>query len=167
MWSVGRGFGPAAELPLGAELPKVHVSQNSCPSGRVSNDQATKSTSPNPKVVVRSPSSESLLFQRILVAAAFAFHIIGDSPSGTGRSELTSARTTFLGRPAASGTRAKRSSGTWTSAATRGNTFLTSYMTDRKHTYAPLDGEINSLAKGERYESRRLELLEPLAHRRH
>ncbi len=97
-----------------------------------------------PKVVVRAILGV-LLFAN-LVAAAFAFHIIGDSPSELD-AQLTSARTTFRAAQQHLN-KSKTIIRNMDVSRDQGNTFLTSYMTDRKHTYAPLDGEINSLAKG-------------------
>jgi Tfp pilus assembly protein PilO len=95
-----------------------------------------------PKVLVRSILG--LLLFANLIAAAFAFHLIGDTPADLD-AELTADRTGFRAAQQRLN-KSKSLTGNMTTSREQGDKFLTSYMTTRRHTYSAIDGEINTLA---------------------
>lgn len=95
-----------------------------------------------PKVLVRSILG--LLLFANLIAAAFAFHLIGDTPTDLD-AELTADRTSFRAAQQRLN-KSKSLTGNMTTSREQGDKFLASYMTTRRHTYSAIDGEINTLA---------------------
>jgi hypothetical protein len=96
-----------------------------------------------PKSLVRA--GLGLLLSLNLIAAVFAFHLIGDSPADLD-AQLNTARTAFR----AAQTRLNKSktlTGNMERSRDQGDKFLASYMTSRRHTFSTIDGEINSLAQ--------------------
>src|SRR3954464_6375413 len=90
-----------------------------------------------PKILVRAVLG-ALLFAN-LVAAAFAFHIVGDSPAEL-EAELNADRTSFR----AAQQRLNKSKAlvrNMTTSREQGQQFLASYMASRKHYNSTIDGE--------------------------
>jgi type IV pilus assembly protein PilO len=100
----------------------------------------------DPRILVRV--GLGLLLAANLVVAAFAFHVIGSSPQALDQ-DLTSARIQLR----AAQQRLNRSRmlvSKVDKGKTESETFLASYMTDRRHTYSTIINEITqaSLAAG-------------------
>jgi hypothetical protein len=96
-----------------------------------------------PKTQVRA--GLGVLLVANLIAAVFAFHLIGDSPADLD-AQLTAAQTSFRGaQQHLNKTRALIHN--MEVSRNQGGKFLASYMTSRKHTYSALDGELNKLAE--------------------
>jgi Tfp pilus assembly protein PilO len=96
-----------------------------------------------PKVLVRG--ALGLLFFANIVAAVFAFHLIGDSPAELD-AQLSSARAGF--RAAQQRLKTSRSLiDNMEYSKGQGDQFLASYMTSRRHTYSTIDTEMNKLAE--------------------
>jgi hypothetical protein len=95
-----------------------------------------------PKTQVRVGLGVLLLAN--LVAAVFAFHLIGDSPADL-EAQLTSAQSSFRGAQQHLN-KSKTLLQNMQVGRAQGGKFLASYMTSRKHTYSELDGELNKLA---------------------
>jgi Tfp pilus assembly protein PilO len=96
-----------------------------------------------PQVLVRAVLGTLLAAN--LVMAAFAFHLIGDSPSDLD-AQLASVRSAFR----AAQERLNHSRAlvhNMDLSRKQGTQFEVSYMTSRRHTFGPLDAEINRLAK--------------------
>jgi type IV pilus assembly protein PilO len=92
----------------------------------------------DPRILVRA--GLGLLLVANLVVAAFAFHVIGSSPQALDQ-ELTSARIELR----AAQQRLNRSRmlvGKVDKGKSESETFLASYMTDRRHTYSTIINEI-------------------------
>ena len=96
-----------------------------------------------PKFLVRA--GLGLLLLANLVAATLAFHLIGESPADLD-AELTAARANFSAAQQRLN-KSKMLTGNMERSRTQGDSFLASYMTNRKHTFSVLDGEINKLAE--------------------
>ncbi len=97
----------------------------------------------DPKVLVRI--GLGLLLVVNLVAAAFAFHVVGPSPESLDQS-LISARQSLI----ASQTRLNRSrslAGRVSQGKEEGSSFLASYLTTRRHTYSTIISEITKTAQ--------------------
>ncbi len=95
-----------------------------------------------PQVLVRAALGVLLLAN--LVAAVFAFHLIGDSPAEV-NAQLTAIQNTMRSSQQHLN-RSRTLTGNMNKSREEGNTFLASYLTSRKHTYSTIDGEINKLA---------------------
>jgi Tfp pilus assembly protein PilO len=96
-----------------------------------------------PQVLVRAVLG--VLLAANLVVAAFAFHLVGDSPSGLD-TQLATLRTAF--RSAQQHLNKSRSLvRNMDVGRDQGNKFEVSYMTSRRQTFGPLDAEINHLAQ--------------------
>ncbi len=96
-----------------------------------------------PQVLVRA--ALGVLLAANLVVAAFAFHLVGESPNDLD-AQLASLRSTF--RSAQQRLNKSRSLvRNMDIGRDQGNKFEVSYMTPRRHTFGPLDDEINRLAK--------------------
>lgn len=96
-----------------------------------------------PQVMVRA--ALGVLLAANLVVAAFAFHLVGESPSDLD-AQLASLRSTFR----SSQQRLNKSRSLVRNmdiGRDQGNKFEVSYMTPRRHTFGPLDEELNRLAK--------------------
>jgi hypothetical protein len=96
-----------------------------------------------PKTLVRA--ALGLLLLANLVAAVFAFHLIGESP-GDLDARLSTAQAGFR----AARQRLDKSKTLIRNmelSREQGDTFLTAYMTSRKHTYSTIDTEMNKLAE--------------------
>jgi Tfp pilus assembly protein PilO len=96
-----------------------------------------------PKTQVRA--GLGILLAANLIAAVFAFHLIGDSPADLD-AQLTSAQSSFRGAQQHLN-KTKALIHNMEVSRSQGNKFLASYMTPRKHTYSALDGELNKLAE--------------------
>lgn len=97
----------------------------------------------DPKVLVRI--GLGLLLAANLAAAAFAFHLVGPSPEGIDQ-DLAAARLRLL----ATKTRLDRSrslAGRVDKGKQEGASFLTTYLTTRRHTYSTIISEITETAK--------------------
>ena len=96
-----------------------------------------------PQVLVRA--ALGLLLAANLVVAAFAFHLVGESPNDLD-AQLASLRSTF--RSAQQHLNKSRSLvRNMDIGRDQGNKFEVSYMTPRRHTFGPLDDELKRLAK--------------------
>jgi type IV pilus assembly protein PilO len=96
-----------------------------------------------PKVLVRAVIGALLAAN--LVVAAFAFHLVGDSPADLD-AQLASLRSTF--RSAQQRLNKSRALvRNMDTSREQGNKFEVSYMTSRRRTFGPLDAEINHLAQ--------------------
>src|SRR3569833_917129 len=96
-----------------------------------------------PQVVVRAVLGALLAAN--LVVAAFAFHLVGESPNDLD-AQLASLRSTF--RSAQQQKNKSRSLvRNMDIGREQGDKFEVSYMTPRRHTFGPLDDEINRVAK--------------------
>jgi Tfp pilus assembly protein PilO len=95
-----------------------------------------------PKVLVRA--GLGLLLFANLVAAVFAFHLLGDSPSDVD-AQLAAFRSNLRGAQLRLN-RSRALTGNMDKSREQGDKFLAYYMTTRKHTYSTIDGEINQLA---------------------
>ena len=96
-----------------------------------------------PKTQVRA--GLGLLLTANLIAAVFAFHLIGDSPADLD-AQLTAAQTAF--RSARQHlNKSKTLIHNMELSRSQGDKFLASYMTSRKHTFSALDSELNKLAE--------------------
>ena len=96
-----------------------------------------------PQVMVRA--ALGVLLAANLVVAAFAFHLVGESPNDLD-AQLASLRSTFR----SSQQRLNKSSSLVRNmdiGRDQGNKFEVSNMLPRRHTFGPLDEEINRLAK--------------------
>lgn len=96
-----------------------------------------------PQVLVRA--ALGVLLAANLVVAAFAFHLVGESPSDLD-AQLASLRSTFRSAQV----RLNKSRALVRNmdiGRDQGNKFEVSYMTPRRHTFGPLDDELNRLAK--------------------
>lgn len=94
---------------------------------------------------VRVRIALALLLVANLVAAVFAFHLVGESPAAAD-AELGALRAQFR----AAGVRLNRSrtlAANMDQGRAEGDKFLASYMTTRRHTFSTIIGEINGLAK--------------------
>jgi hypothetical protein len=96
-----------------------------------------------PKVLVRA--GLGLLLLANLVAAAFAFHLIGDSPADLDV-QLTNARAN-LGNKQMLLKRSKALIANMQLSRGEGDKFLTDYLTTRKVYYSTIGREINKLAE--------------------
>jgi hypothetical protein len=96
-----------------------------------------------PKFLVRAGLAVLLLAN--LVAAAFAFHLVGDTPAELD-SQLVAARTALRAAQARLN-RSKILTANMDKSREQGDKFLESYMTSRRHTFSTIIGEINLLAK--------------------
>lgn len=96
-----------------------------------------------PKTLVRAGLGILLLTN--LVAALFAFHLVGDSPADLD-AQLTAAQTAFRGAQQHLN-KSKTLIHNMELSRQQGDKFLASYMTNRKHTYSALDSELNKLAE--------------------
>lgn len=97
----------------------------------------------DPKVLVRA--GVGLLLLANLVAAAFAFHLVGPSPEGVNQA-VVSTRLQLL----AAKTRLDRSkilADRVSKGKDEGSSFLTTYLTTRRHTYSTIISEITETAK--------------------
>lgn len=106
----------------------------------------TKSSNLNfrePQVLVRLILGVLLVAN--LIVAAFAFHLIGDSPAELD-AQLNSARATLRAAQQRLN-RSKSLTRNMDLSREQGNKFLVSYTTPRRHTYAPIDTELNHLAQ--------------------
>jgi hypothetical protein len=95
-----------------------------------------------PKVLVRG--ALGVLLAANIVAAVFAFHLLGDSPAAL-EEQLSSAQAGFR----AAQQRLNQSKSlirNMEMSRGEGDKFLASYMTTRKHTYSTIDTELNKLA---------------------
>jgi Tfp pilus assembly protein PilO len=96
-----------------------------------------------PQVLVRA--ALGVLLAANLVVAAFAFHLVGESPNDLD-AQLASLRSTYR----SSQQRLNKSRSLVRNmdiGRDQGNKFEVSYMTPRRHTFGPLDDELNRLAK--------------------
>ncbi|HEY4084311.1 MAG TPA: GspMb/PilO family protein [Bryobacteraceae bacterium] len=96
-----------------------------------------------PQVLVRA--ALGVLLAANLVVAAFAFHLVGESPNDLD-AQLASLRSTFR----SSQQHLNKSRGLVRNmdiGRDQGNKFEVSYMTPRRHTFGPLDEELNRIAK--------------------
>jgi len=96
-----------------------------------------------PQVLVRAVLGALLAAN--LVVAAFAFHLVGESPNDLD-AQLASLRSTFR----SSQQRLNKSSSLVRNmdiGRDQGNKFEVSYMTSRRQTFGPLDAEVNHLAQ--------------------
>lgn len=97
-----------------------------------------------PKVLVRAGLGALLLAN--LIVAAFAFHLIGDSPAdldaqlATAQSNLRATQQRL--------NRSKTLMGNMEQSGMQGQKFLATYMTNRRVTYSTIGSEINKLAQG-------------------
>ena len=96
-----------------------------------------------PKTLVRAGLGVLLLAN--LIVAVFAFHLIGDSPADL-NAQLTSAQSSFRGAQQHLN-KSKALLQNMELGRAQGGKFLASYMTNRRHTYSALDGELNKLAE--------------------
>jgi Tfp pilus assembly protein PilO len=96
-----------------------------------------------PQVLVRSILGV-LLFAN-LVAAAFAFHLVGESPADLD-AELAADRSSFRAAQQRLN-KSKSLTKNMNLSREQGENFLTSYMTTRRHTFSTIDSEINSVAQ--------------------
>jgi len=96
-----------------------------------------------PKTQVRA--GLGILLVANLIAALFAFHVIGDSPADLD-AQLTAAQTSFRGAEQHLN-KSKTLSHNMELSRQQGGTFLASYMTPRKHTFSALSTELNRLAQ--------------------
>jgi Tfp pilus assembly protein PilO len=96
-----------------------------------------------PQMLVRA--ALGVLLAANLVVAAFAFHLVGESPAELD-AQLTTLRSAFR-----SAQQHLNQSRTLVSnmdvGREQGQKFEVSYMTPRRHTFGPLDGELNRLAQ--------------------
>lgn len=96
-----------------------------------------------PQVLVRAVLGTLLAAN--LVVAAFAFHLVGESPADLD-AQLAGLRSAF--RSAQQRLNKSRALvRNMDVGRDQGNKFEVSYMTPRRHTYGPLDEEINRLSK--------------------
>ena len=98
----------------------------------------------DPKVLVGAALGALLVAN--LVVAAFAFHLIGESPADLD-GQLAAARTNFRAAQQRLG-KSKTLIGNMEQGRTEGQKFLASYMTNRRVTYSTIGLEINKLAQG-------------------
>lgn len=97
-----------------------------------------------PKVLVRAGLGVLLLAN--LIVAAFAFHLIGDSPAdldaqlATAQSNLRATQQRLM--------RSKTLIGNMEQSGVQGRQFLASYMTNRRVTFSTIGSEVNKLAQG-------------------
>jgi Tfp pilus assembly protein PilO len=96
-----------------------------------------------PQVLVRAVLGTLLVAN--LVVAAFAFHLVGDSP-GDLENELAAARSTFRAAQQRL-IRTRSLVRNMDVGRNQGSKFEVSYMTTRRQTFGPLDAEINRLAR--------------------
>jgi type IV pilus assembly protein PilO len=96
-----------------------------------------------PKTLVRAGLGVLLLAN--LVAAVFAFHLIGDSPADLD-ARLTAAQTGFRAAQQHLN-KSKTLIRNMELSRDQGGRFLASYMTSRRHTYSALGSELNKLAE--------------------
>jgi hypothetical protein len=97
-----------------------------------------------PKVLVRA--ALGVLLVANLVVAAFAFHLIGDSPADLD-AQLAAARTNFRAAQQRLN-KSKNLIGNMEQGRAEGANFLATYMTNRRVTYSTIGSEINKLAQG-------------------
>lgn len=103
-----------------------------------------------PLAVLREPKNLvraglGILLIANLVAASFAFHIVGTSPEAV-NAELIAA-TSRLQADQARLSRSRLLTANIDKGRSQSETFLASYMTGRRHTYSTIIGEITDLAK--------------------
>jgi len=96
-----------------------------------------------PQVLVRAVLGALLVAN--LVMAALAFHLVGDSPSDLD-AQLASLRSAFRSAEQRLG-KSRALVRNMDVGRDQGSKFEASYMTPRRHTFGPLDAEINQLAK--------------------
>jgi len=96
-----------------------------------------------PTVLVRG--ALGLLFFANLLAAVFAFHLIGDSPADLD-TQLSSARQSFQAARQRLDD-SKKLIGNMELSRGEGDKFLAASMTSRKRTYSTIDTEMNKLAE--------------------
>jgi type IV pilus assembly protein PilO len=96
----------------------------------------------DPQVLVRA--GLGVLLAANLVAAAFAFHIVGSSPEALDQ-DLTTARLE-LGSARQRLNQSRTLVGKVDKGKSEGETFLASYMTDRRHTYSTIISELTDTA---------------------
>lgn len=96
-----------------------------------------------PKFLVRA--GLGVLLAANLVAAVFAFHLVGASPQSI-NDELNAARLRLLAAQTKL-SRSKMLAGRIDKGRDEGSSFLSSYVTGRRHTYSTIIGEITELAK--------------------
>jgi|SRR6185312_1796777 len=96
-----------------------------------------------PQVVVRAVLGTLLAAN--LVVAAFAFHLVGDSPSGLD-AQLATVRSAFRSAQQHL-TRSRALVHNMDVGRDQGDKFEASYMTSRRQTFGPLDAEINHLSQ--------------------
>ena len=97
----------------------------------------------DPKLLVRA--GLGVLLAANLVAAVFAFHLVGPSPQSI-NDELNAARLRLLAAQTKL-SRSKKLAGRIDKGRDEGTSFLSSYVTSRRHTYSTVIGEITELAK--------------------
>ena len=96
-----------------------------------------------PQVLVRAVIGALLVAN--LVVAAFAFHLVGDSPSDLD-AQLASLRSTFRSTQQHLD-KSRALVRNMDTGREQGNKFEVSYMTTRRQTFGPLDAELNHLAQ--------------------
>ena len=96
-----------------------------------------------PKVLVRA--ALGILLTANLIAAAFAFHLIGDSPEALSRQVATALSTKQLAQ--AKLNRSRTLTGNVDRGKNEGERFLASYMTPRRYTFSTIIGEMNDASK--------------------
>jgi hypothetical protein len=96
-----------------------------------------------PKVLVRA--GLGLLLIANLVAAVFAFHIVGSSPEGISN-EVIAARTRLISAQSRLD-RSRMLAGRVDKGRDEGSSFLDNYFTTRRHTYSTIISEITQTAK--------------------
>ena len=97
----------------------------------------------DPKVLVRA--ALGLLLAANLVAAAFAFHLIGDSPEALNQQLAGTLAEKQRAQAALNRGRALR--GSIDKGKGEGERFLTTYMSSRRYTSSIIIGELNEIAK--------------------
>jgi type IV pilus assembly protein PilO len=103
----------------------------------------TASSLKEPKFLVRA--ALGLLLASNLVAAVFAFHLVGDSPEALNRQ--FNAATTRLQAEQMKLNRSRLLTSNIDKGRTESETFLASYLTSRRHTYSTIIDEIHQAAK--------------------
>ena len=96
-----------------------------------------------PQIIVRGVLG-LLLFANLIVAA-FAFHLVGDTPNELD-AQLISVRSSFRAAQQHLN-RSKILINNMDLSREQGDKFLASYVTPRRQTYSTMDAEINQLAK--------------------
>ncbi len=96
-----------------------------------------------PQTLIRA--ALALLVLANLIAAAFAFHWVGDSPESVGRQLADARRQVLLQESRLAQT--KQMDAKVTQARTEGDNFISTYMTSRRATYSTILNELHQTAK--------------------